>query len=183
MGFSEAVKTCLGKYVTFSGRARRSEYWWFMLFAFGVMLIAGLIDAALFGTGNPPLDPPTRIFQPLAQLALLLPILAAGWRRMHDSGRPGWLLLLPLIAGLVTGLLFFGGVMSSMTFDASGMPTGVDGGMAFGIGMIGAAFSGFVQIILAIVMIWWLTRPTQPDANEYGPVPDGIAPPPSTSAQ
>ena len=47
MSFADAVRTCLSKYVGFSGRARRSEYWWFVLFTFLVNLVASIIDAVL----------------------------------------------------------------------------------------------------------------------------------------
>ena len=49
MGFKEAVRACLGRYVQFSGRAIRAEFWWFLLFAVGVFLITDGIDQAVFG--------------------------------------------------------------------------------------------------------------------------------------
>ncbi len=96
MGFTAAVKSCLSKYATFKGRARRSEYWWFHLF-FALAYMAGFaVDFALMGNE-------TLIFTLLVFAALLLPSLAVSVRRLHDTGRPGWWLLIsfiPFIGGI-----------------------------------------------------------------------------------
>lgn len=86
MDFVQAIKSCLGQYATFSGRASRSEYWWFFLFQVLVMLVASMVGDVVYG---------------LASLALLLPALAVGTRRLHDIGRTGWWQLL-----LLTGIGF-----------------------------------------------------------------------------
>lgn len=78
--FSGAVKTCLQKYATFKGRASRAEYWYFYLFFFLVSLVASVLDTIL----------EMNAFLTIAQLALLLPSLAAATRRLHDIGRSGW---------------------------------------------------------------------------------------------
>ncbi len=82
MNFSQAISTCMSKYVTFSGRASRSEFWWFFLFT--VILTSGL---ALVGAG---------ILSDLVSLAITLPALASGSRRLHDVGKSGWWQLLIL---------------------------------------------------------------------------------------
>jgi len=82
MNFSQAISTCMSKYVTFSGRASRSEFWWFFLFT--VILTSGL---ALVGAG---------ILSDLVSLAITLPALASGSRRLHDVGKSGWWQLLAL---------------------------------------------------------------------------------------
>jgi uncharacterized membrane protein YhaH (DUF805 family) len=80
MGFKNAVTTCFRKYATFSGRARRSEYWWFMLF---VGLCGGLVNV-LFANEN------GGGFIPwLFEAVVFLPTLAVTWRRMHDIGKGG----------------------------------------------------------------------------------------------
>jgi uncharacterized membrane protein YhaH (DUF805 family) len=88
MDFSTAVRTCLQKYVTFTGRAARSEYWYFLLFQF-IALVAGMIIDSVLGTST--------IVYGLVALALLLPALAAGVRRLHDTNRSGWWILLGLV--------------------------------------------------------------------------------------
>lgn len=82
--------TCLKKYATFQGRARRKEYWFFMLFAFFCVLGGGVLDLAVF-------DGKKEIFSDLVSLALFLPGLAALVRRMHDVNANGWLVLIPLL--------------------------------------------------------------------------------------
>ncbi|MBR2863319.1 MAG: DUF805 domain-containing protein, partial [Bacteroidaceae bacterium] len=72
MGFVEAIKTCFSKYATFSGRATRSEYWWWALFT-------ALVSWILFFVFP--------ILVPIAGLVFLLPSLAVLVRRLHDTGR------------------------------------------------------------------------------------------------
>lgn len=100
---SAAVRRCLTSgYARFSGRAGRAEFWWFFLFALVANVLAGQVDAAL-GHGAPgpeTLASPRGIAATLmisggpvatvAGYALLLPNLAAGARRLHDTGRSGW---------------------------------------------------------------------------------------------
>jgi serine/threonine protein kinase len=94
MGFGEAVSACLGKYATFSGRARRSEYWWWTLFvvlvSFGVAVTLGL----MFHSSPRSIVPP--LVSNLVSLAMLLPGLAVSIRRLHDTGRSGWWSLISL---------------------------------------------------------------------------------------
>jgi uncharacterized membrane protein YhaH (DUF805 family) len=90
MTFPDAVKICFNKYVDFNGRARRSEFWYWVLFTVLVGIVAGIIDSIL-GTRN---SSGTGLIGSLADLALLLPSLAVGARRLHDTGRSGWWLLL-----------------------------------------------------------------------------------------
>jgi len=82
MTFQESIQVCFNKYVDFSGRASRSEYWWFALFVFLGSLVLGMFSTWL-----------NIIFL----LATLLPQLAAASRRLHDTGRSGWWQLIGLI--------------------------------------------------------------------------------------
>lgn len=99
MDFTTAVKTCFSKYATFKGIAHRPEYWWFFLFQFLGQIVFGILDAILFGA-EPTSGPLATIFS----LAVLLPALAVGARRLHDIGRSGWWLLIglfPVVGWLV----------------------------------------------------------------------------------
>ena len=91
-GFLEAVGICFRKYLTFSGRARRSEYWYFRLFCWLVDIVLLILAAAFSGTAM------SGIFGLLLLvfgLIILLPGLAVSWRRMHDIGKSGmWNLIL-----------------------------------------------------------------------------------------
>ncbi len=91
----------LKNYVGFSGRARRKEYWMFLLFHLIVLIVAMLLDRMLglsFGdVGYGPI-------YSLYALAVFLPSLAVAIRRLHDTNRSGWWLLLafiPIIGGIV----------------------------------------------------------------------------------
>ncbi|WP_199555627.1 DUF805 domain-containing protein [Sandaracinobacteroides hominis] len=107
MGFSDAVRTCLGKYATFSGRASRSEYWWFYLFTFLVFFALTILDMVAFGY-NPedPTSYPKLVL--IGLVAIFLPMLSAAIRRLHDTDRSGWWYLIglvPIVGGIV--LLIF----------------------------------------------------------------------------
>lgn len=98
MGFGEAISTCFGKYADFTGRAARSEYWYWTLFR--ILLIGGIVILAvaaqadaLFGLVG------------LEALVMLLPSLAVAVRRLHDVNCTGWLLLVAIIP--FGGLLLF----------------------------------------------------------------------------
>ena len=118
MSFIEAVKTCFSKYVTFSGRARRSEFWWFALFVYGVGLILAIVDLSLFGetstvvTGTSASVTSETQFSPLSTLfalAIFLPHISVSVRRLHDKDRSGWwywIGLIPLI-GVIILIVWF----------------------------------------------------------------------------
>lgn len=110
MGFAAAVKSFWSNYKTFSGRARRSEYWFIQLFLFLTNLVAAAIDLALMdgdlerftanGGGG--------IVGLIWILATIVPALAALVRRLHDTSRSGWwaLMVLVPIAGAIVILVF-----------------------------------------------------------------------------
>lgn len=104
-------------------------------------------------------------------MAVLLPMLAVAWRRMHDTGRPGWYVLLPMLLSFAFLAAALAGVV---TFAA--VETGLDDpsvliAPAAWFGGFGVALTVLVQLVLALLMLWWLTRPSQPGANQYGPAP------------
>ena len=86
MGFGEAISSGFSNYVRFEGRASRSEFWYWVLFAFLVGVVTQIIDAVI---GMP-------LTNAIAGLGLLLPNLAVGARRLHDLDRTAWWLLLIL---------------------------------------------------------------------------------------
>ncbi len=99
MGFMDAVKSVYGNYANFNDRSRRSEYWWFFLFTFIMGVVLSMLDAMI---GSSP------ILYGLFALGSFIPSIALAVRRLHDTGKSGWFLLLvliPLIGPLV--LLFF----------------------------------------------------------------------------
>jgi uncharacterized membrane protein YhaH (DUF805 family) len=92
MEFPEAIKSGFRNYVTFSGRAARSEYWYWVLFAMLVALAAGIIDSALFAN----LIEDTGPVGAITSLILFLPGVAVAARRLHDIDRTAWWLLIIL---------------------------------------------------------------------------------------
>lgn len=85
---------CLQHYADFTGRARRSEYWYFVLFNFIVSILIGLSLGVIAGLLN---VPALVYLVHLWSLAVFIPSLAVSVRRLHDIGRSGWWLLLSLI--------------------------------------------------------------------------------------
>jgi uncharacterized membrane protein YhaH (DUF805 family) len=101
MSFGEAISTCLGKYATFEGRASRSEFWWFYLFYIIVSAIGyvpALLIGVMAGNGDSGLVNALWVIFMLLWvvilIALVIPSLAVGCRRLHDRGQSGWLQLL-----------------------------------------------------------------------------------------
>jgi uncharacterized membrane protein YhaH (DUF805 family) len=84
----------LRKYAQFSGRARRKEYWFFVLFNTIISLLLAVVDG-LAGTFDP--ESGWGLLSGIYGLAVLIPSIAVGVRRLHDTGRSGWWLLLFLI--------------------------------------------------------------------------------------
>ncbi len=177
MNFGDAIRTCFARYVTFSGRATRPEYWYFVLFCLLISLVAGMIDWQFFTTvTRVEADGISRTttfshspVRRLTGLALFLPHLAAAWRRMQDTGRSGWYVLLPtmlgfgaflvLIFGIGTASQFHGGTLDRLLTDATLLiliPTLI------------------ILLVSPLLVLWWLTRPSQPGSNKYGPNPQEV---------
>jgi uncharacterized membrane protein YhaH (DUF805 family) len=84
MNFTQAVQSGFNNYATFTGRAARSEYWYWALFSFIVQVAGALIDGAL----------DINVVEAIVALALLLPSIGMSVRRLHDIDRTGWWVLL-----------------------------------------------------------------------------------------
>lgn len=171
MGFSQAVRTCLGKFIHLSGRAHRPEYWWFYLFVLLATAAAQIVDGAIFGFANTG-EAGNYPFTLATGFVLFWPTLSAGWRRMHDTGHPGWYVILPQLIAMGGLLAFMVGVLGFGLVEGA---TPGDGeklrGLAAVIGTAGI-LTVWVLVIAAFVMkLWWLTRPGDPGPNAYGPPP------------
>jgi len=95
MTFTESIKTVVfKKYATFTGRAPRSEYWWYSLFTFLLSLLAAVIANTLYG------DPSELTLFDIVWLLIFLPSVAVSVRRLHDVNKSGWWLLYPWL-GLI----------------------------------------------------------------------------------
>ncbi|MCM1355313.1 MAG: DUF805 domain-containing protein [Staphylococcus sp.] len=110
VSFSEAVRSALTvNYCNFNGRASRSEYWWFALFAFIVSIV---ISVAFCWS-----DTIEYIVSGIFSLAVLLPSLGLAVRRLHDTGRSGWWIFINLIP--IVGSLIF---LYFMIVDSQNVP-------------------------------------------------------------
>lgn len=98
----------LKKYAVFNGRARRKEYWYFVLFNFIIGLILGMIEGLIIVINGS--DPETNfsVLRLIYSLAIFIPSIAVAVRRLHDTDRTGWLILIGLIPliGWIIFLIF-----------------------------------------------------------------------------
>jgi uncharacterized membrane protein YhaH (DUF805 family) len=89
MTFSKSISTCMGKFFVSDGRASRPEYWWFFLFTLLLTWFADIADSS-------------KVASTIVNLVLFLPSLSAATRRLHDTDRSAWWLLLGVtIIGLI----------------------------------------------------------------------------------
>lgn len=179
MTFSDAIRTCFSKFFTFSGRASRPEYWFFFLFIVIWNIIAGIIDWQFFTQVSvSPSDEVKSVtatssapVQSIVGLIVFFPHLAVAWRRMHDTGRSGLYALLPilLIVG-AAGVLIFGiGLASSFQHGGN-----LD--ILFTRATLLVVLPTLLVLFVSpLLVLWWLTRPSQPGTNQYGPNPHEVA--------
>ena len=102
-----SVKTCFQKYADFTGRAARPEFWYFVLFQFVVLVVLSFVSQTLSS---------------IASLAMLVPGLAVGARRLHDIGKSGWLQLLWIIPFIGWAILIYWAVQPSGPANEYGQP-------------------------------------------------------------
>jgi uncharacterized membrane protein YhaH (DUF805 family) len=166
MGFGAAVASCFNKYASFSGRAPRSEYWWWILFfgliSFGVAFISGILDIAL---GNKLIGVSLR---GLVSLAFILPNLAVGVRRLHDLNRSGWWLGGSFVFALFFMILAVPVAMRAAENHANGyaMTAGLPSSAFLLIALFGAAYTLFGLLLF----IWFCMRGTR-GGNRFGADP------------
>lgn len=146
-GFLEAVGVCLRRYFTLSGRASRSEYWYFVLFIVLAGIVSGIFDLALFGP-DPQGD--SGPIASLVSLLLFIPSQTAAVRRLHDTGRSGWWV------GIfwLTPLVLAGLMLMSMRSGGEGL------GLILGLGIAGAVY-GLMLLVLLVLR-------GEPGPNRYG---------------
>ncbi|WP_185962038.1 DUF805 domain-containing protein [Palleronia caenipelagi] len=193
MSFTNAVRTCFEKYFTFSGRASRAELWWFVLFLFLASVLLTAINVSIFGPtvtenwqvavnqqGEQTQSSFTRIsydggwLETIFSIATLLPLVAVSVRRLHDTEKSGWRILIPVISFSLPFIVWFG-FGTEVPVD----PEYIADGLLPQTVVVPSSNGIFVFTILAvfaahIAMIIWLTRPSQPGPNKYGPNPHEV---------
>ena len=145
VGFGEAISRGFSNYFTFSGRARRSEYWLWQLFASlaqGIPLIGWLVG-----------------------LVIIIPSLAVTSRRLHDIGKSGWYQLLFFVASAVawTGDVLF----LDLGFGALEEENRLPARFLFFLSIVAAA----VAIAVIVILVMWFVRKGDEGPNKYGPDP------------
>ena len=93
LSFSQAIAICMGKYATFSGRASRSEYWWFFLFVTLISWVSTIYARAASSFD----DPFAEYYTVVVSWVFFVPSIASATRRLHDIGKSGWWQLLWVI--------------------------------------------------------------------------------------
>jgi len=145
MGFGQSIATCFRKYLTISGRASRSEFWWFYLFTILAALVCGFVDSIAFNTTFEDTGPIEIIFW----LATIVPTITATVRRLHVTNRPGYYIFAPILIGIF--------------------------GLAFTYLAAGSTFFSLLAIAIIIfgvlLQLYWLVQKSDPHDNRYGPNP------------
>lgn len=145
------AKRPLEKYADFSGRAPRAEYWWYFLATILAYIVVMIVEniVGLDGTVGP-----YGLLSLVLMLGLLIPGLAVTVRRLHDTNRSGWWILIAVIpyfiVGVVAGAAIVGGSMA---------------------GLAGAGLLGLVALAGAVVLLIFMVLPGTRGDNKYGSDP------------
>lgn len=147
-------RTVAEHYVDFQGRTARREFWYYILAYFVAYIVLAIVQS-LFGS---------RLLTGLYSLGLLLPGLGIAVRRLHDTGRSGWWLLIGVVPGFLLAIMAAAALMG------------------------GATKSGFLYTILLPIialgtlalLIYWYAQPGDPGDNQFGPAPVEGTPPVTT---
>jgi uncharacterized membrane protein YhaH (DUF805 family) len=159
-----AKRPILEKYADFTGRAPRAEYWWYILGLVVAAIVIGIVESILGLKGMV-----LGLWGPLTALfflATIVPSLAAGARRLHDTNRSGWWQLLFYVPYAL--MIVFGGAAI-----AGGAAAGGTMGAVAGAGIAGLL--GLIALVCGIILLVFMVLPGQPGENRYGPNPYGDA--------
>jgi len=171
MSFTESIKTVFFyKYATFKGRASRSEFWWANLFLIILFIVSAAINETLYL---------------ILSLITIIPSMAVAFRRLHDTNRSGWHVIINFILWVITGVLavlaFFTGLAfitsDPAIFDAA--ITGQDANFStlpMEAGLFGASTYAFVVFFIAalihyiVLIVFWIFKGDESD-NRFGSNP------------
>ena len=162
MNMIEAVKSVLTQYFGFSGRARRSEYWFWILATILVGIVVAIVEA-LLGLSYEGSGPISGILN----LLIFIPGLAVSFRRLHDTGRSGW-----WIGGFYLGIIAFGIIIGFMAVGMVGVSDGDSNALA-GLGVIGI-IAVLAILISAIALFIFFCQDSVAGPNKYGPNPKNL---------
>ena len=143
----------LKRYAQFSGRAPRAEYWWFYLAYMILYFVLTILTriSSIFGILG------------IVFLALIIPMITVGVRRLHDTNRTGWWLLAPLVPYLIGFAMVFPAIMA-----------GAAGANPFSMASFGVAgIFMLIGFVLGIAVFIFTVLPGTTGPNKYGPDPYG----------
>lgn len=168
--FVEAVKACFKKFVDFSGRARRSEFWYFSLFQF-IILVLGLLLIWLCSNVVPVLGAMLAILLFVVIIILAIPGWAVTFRRLHDIGKSGWwygaYVLISVFINLVLRLMTPS--YNSYNYFDDGAHLAMQQQLQL-IGIISVVI-GLCQLGYWVVLLVFWCRDSDPEENQYGVSP------------
>jgi len=162
MNMIDAVKSVLTQYFGFSGRARRSEYWYWTLATILASILVMIFEAllGLSYDGNGPISL-------VLSLAVFFPGLAVSFRRLHDTGRSGW-----WIGGFYLGIIAFAIVLGVMAVGMASVANEDTTAIA-SLGVF-AIIGGLGIVIYAIALLVFFCQDSAEGPNKYGPNPKNI---------
>ena len=153
------------RYVEFSGRSSRSEFWFFVLFYIIIYIVAIVLDAFILGSGGQGVG----ILTGIVILAHLIPAIAVSVRRLHDIDRTGWWVLVfwlgPLVVFLISMIAMGGSIFAMMSGGEDAAAAGI-AGMGLTLMIV-----GLIDLVIFIVAIVFYVTPGTPGPNTYGPPP------------
>ena len=148
------AKRPIENYADFSGRAPRAEYWWYTLGLVVVYLVLSIVESIVGLSG---MLGGYGLLTLLLMLATIVPGIAVTARRLHDTGRSGWWMLIAivpyLLVAVMAGAALAGGSMGALA---------------------GAGLLSLVALVGAVVLLVFMVLPGTPGDNRYGPNPYGI---------
>ena len=170
----DAVKLFFKNYFNFTGRASRSEYWWFILALFIVSLVIGIIEGIIITAIvfddilNDPLSTPNiaqywyLMPSSLFYLAMTIGMFSLAARRLQDRGHTGWWQLANIIPSILFFILYFS-ILDSILADPFNPGAAIDPGTA-----IAATIFGIISFGTGVTMIVFLCLPPREDENKWG---------------
>ena len=162
LSFGEAVKICFKKYFDFTGRARRSEYWWFVLFICLVRMVCSFIDSILIFAVD------MKFMEAAFSVLLFIPSMAVVFRRLHDIGRSGWWsgVSYILVAISILSVLFMAGFDFGVLMDNESMFRTLSGTQRM------IALLPFIGgVVLCVIVFVFSLFDSERGENKYGPSP------------
>ena len=173
MPFWTAVKTCFKKYFDFKGRARRSEYWWFILFIFIISIVWSLIYMYFLMTIEPFNDTlafstylKTTGLMILPMLFLVIPQWAVLTRRLHDSGHSGWWVVASLAVSFIYMIVYYSMMyqvyknIENMEYTPVSLPL-----------TIISVILALAVLVIGIILLVFTIQDSKREENKYGPSP------------